>query len=386
LLIHSPKRSCDSPPPEDHGLHRCGLVGLGRFRMRGFRSQAATAAQNCWFKPRVASSAVGRCASALLRRVHFRTARSARGIPASPARITLAQRSIKRSHGQADSSASHEVSVPFSACSPRCAVRGCRPPDDPASALDGPSWLASEPFAPIKPRPVCPCGFSQAIHIGRVRMLPVGVARRGSCTTAFLPAMFRYPPSHELCAAPPEIGIPATLLGFSLRSFVPALEVSERFRSSFPTCRPVGFHLDLFLSRDRPSDISFRGRYRSCLGSAFHPRMHEQRAITEVHLGFWVSTPGTVRFPPSSAFRRGDPALGFASSRSSDTTMSAPMRPRNVAWAISLRSIAPKWRFRLQSALGFAGNRFGNASANVWSPACQSLQSPTLQRFDEADA
>lgn len=123
---------------------------------------------------------------------------------------------------------------------------------------------------------------------------------------------------------------------FALRSFVPEHEVSERFRSSFPTCRPVGFHLDLFLSRDRPSDIDSRGRFRHCPvghrpGSAFHPHTHEKRPIAEVHLGSWVLTLCTVRFPPSSAFRRGDPALGFASSRFSDTTMSAPTRSRNIA-------------------------------------------------------
>jgi len=57
------------------------------------------------------------------------------GIPALPARLALVHGSRKRSYGQADSGASHEVFFPFSACSPRCAVRGCRPPDDPASAL-----------------------------------------------------------------------------------------------------------------------------------------------------------------------------------------------------------------------------------------------------------
>jgi len=123
---------------------------------------------------------------------------------------------------------------------------------------------------------------------------------------------------------------------FSLRSFVPGHEVSQRFRCSFPTCRRVGFHLDLFLSRDRPSDIICRGRFRHCpfkqrLGSAFHPHTHEKRPIAEVHLGFWVYTPCTVRFPPSSALRRGDPALGFASSRCSGTTVSAPTRSRNIA-------------------------------------------------------
>ena len=61
---------------------------------------------------------------------------------------------------------------------------------------------------------------------------------------------------------------------FALRSLVPGHEVSQRFRCSFPTCRWVGFHLDLFLSRDRPSDIICRGRFRHCPfeqrpGSAF---------------------------------------------------------------------------------------------------------------------
>lgn len=48
---------------------------------------------------------------------------------------------------------------------------------------------------------------------------------------------------------------PATLMGFFPSQSCSWHEVSQRFRCSFPTCRWAGFHLDLFLSRDRPSDI-----------------------------------------------------------------------------------------------------------------------------------
>jgi hypothetical protein len=45
LLIGSPERSCVSPPLEK--IMACivaAVIGLGRFRISGFRSQAATAA------------------------------------------------------------------------------------------------------------------------------------------------------------------------------------------------------------------------------------------------------------------------------------------------------------------------------------------------------
>jgi hypothetical protein len=125
--------------------------------------------------------------------------------------------------------------------------------------------------------------------------------------------------------------------GFSLRSFAPAREVLERFRSSFPTCRLVGFHLDLFLSRDRPSDIVPAAGTGIAWGPRFTHIRTEKRPIAEVHLDFWVSIPGSVRFPPSSEIRRDDPALGLASSRFEGTATGAPARTRNFARAVSLR-------------------------------------------------
>lgn len=67
----------------------------------------------------------------------------------------------------------------------------------------------------------------------------------------------------------------------------------------------VDFHLDDFLSRDRPSDFVYRERRAMPLGDlrhdvAFTHFRTEKRPIAEVHFGFWVSTRHAIRLPPSS--------------------------------------------------------------------------------------
>jgi hypothetical protein len=56
-----------------------------------------------------------------------------------PTHASPAARTVRRADHTAEApyetDASHELSVPFSACQPRCAIRGSQPPDDPASAL-----------------------------------------------------------------------------------------------------------------------------------------------------------------------------------------------------------------------------------------------------------
>jgi len=56
-----------------------------------------------------------------------------------PTHASPAARTFRRADHTAEApyepDASHELSVPFSTCQPRCAIRGSQPPDDPASAL-----------------------------------------------------------------------------------------------------------------------------------------------------------------------------------------------------------------------------------------------------------
>lgn len=169
--------------------------------------------------------------------------------------------------------------------------------------------------------------------------------------------------------------------GFTLRSFVPGRQVSERFRSSFPTCRQVGFHLDLFLSRDRPSDVCRRGRYRQRLGTAFHPHTHVKTADHGSPPRLLGLHPAHSPFPAIISMPAGRSCLGFCLFqvfRHHDECAHAASKIRTGRQP-------PENRFRLQSAPGLWTIAKRDAPATLVA-ACESLQSPTLQRFDGADA
>jgi hypothetical protein len=145
--------------------------------------------------------------------------------------------------------------------------------------------------------PSCGCGSARVMHRGP--LIPRCSATRSSTSR---------------CAVPPELtGYRRRSWGFTLRSFAPARAVLGRFRPAFPTCRWVNFHLDLFLSRDRPSDtFTFSApSCRQCLEGRVTHTQQRKRPIAEVHFGSWVSTSRAVRFPPSSACLAGRSCLGF---------------------------------------------------------------------------
>lgn len=135
----------------------------------------------------------------------FQAAADCRKLPASPARFVLVHRSHWRSHGQADSSASHEVLSP-SAPARRAALStgaarrtiplrlwlACSAPPKSVSRMVGPASVPLRSFA------VHPHGPpSDAL----MRMWLAA----GHASGPFNPAMFRYPLCREPCAAPPEL-------------------------------------------------------------------------------------------------------------------------------------------------------------------------------------
>jgi hypothetical protein len=120
---------------------------------------------------------------------------------------------------------------------------GAIQPDDPASALGSTGRRVG------------------SVHLTRPGQLALAVFRCSSATTPdgvrmSLAAGHAPRPFYPRCSATRTIreplrGSAGIVLrrrswGFALRRFAPAPGISERFRSSFPTCRWVGFHLDRF--------------------------------------------------------------------------------------------------------------------------------------------
>jgi hypothetical protein len=100
-----------------------------------------------------------------------------------------------------------------------------------------------------------------------------GGTRRGSCIAPFyfcvrdvpLPAVARF-------AAPPEAIPSGDARGLlSLRSFIPAWQTSERFRSSFPHMPSVNFHLEAVFSRGTGRLIPFETSGTCDLCQLVHP-------------------------------------------------------------------------------------------------------------------
>lgn len=89
----------------------------------------------------------------------------------------------------------------------------------------------------------CECRSPQVMHRGlSIRDVP-------------LPAFIRaFRGSATACCRGDAPGV------LTLRRLGPECEASGRLHPSFPTCRWVNFHLDLFSSRDRPSEFVSRAR------------------------------------------------------------------------------------------------------------------------------
>jgi hypothetical protein len=157
-------------------------------------------------------------------------------------------------------------------------------------------------------------------------------SRRRSCIAPFLIAMFRYPPSRASAVPPGPIG-PGDAPGVLVPSQSCSCMADFRaFPLVFPHMPSVNFHLDvLFFSRDRPTDILFRGsgeiawppprRFTHC-----KLKLGRSRKFTSAS-GSLSATQSAL--PPQSARRR-DPALGLASFRSVGHHSGAPARPRNT--------------------------------------------------------
>lgn len=133
--------------------------------------------------------------------------------------------------------------------------------------------------------------------------------------------MFRYPQVFRAVRGSAGTLVPATLLGF----FIPfagllLLAGFAGVSAVFPHMPLVDFHLDQFLSRDRPSDTvtrigeALRHRLRS---PTFANRKNNGRSRKSTSAsGFRPCVQSVSRHHQQS--RRADPALGFASLRHSD--------------------------------------------------------------------
>jgi hypothetical protein len=188
--------------------------------------------------------------------------------------------------------------------------------------------------------------------------------------------MFRYPPYAQRSVAPPwAFHTPAALLGFALRSFAPDREAGGTFPSRrWPTCRCLSLPPRPFSPRDRrPRSFQTSWRNRSCRCAAAHsPTLRGGES--------WKFMPASGFHPRGqSALRRrsldgsaADAALGFASSRFSDTRWCAPGTSR---FARGRRP--PEIRFRLQSAPGLVTTRHRTTGSALFPPVIHLIAGPS---------
>lgn len=174
--------------------------------------------------------------------------------------------------------ASHEVSFPFSARWPRCAVR-CRQQSGRSRFGVGvrePPEATPEPIS----KDARPCGFSLAPsiagHRGLIKACPASMA----------------------------------LLGFlALRSLAPAAGCRSVAASSDPPA----------VGRTSSPEPVFRQEIGRRVHLLHTPFSVTERSITDVQISFWAFAPAAVRTGRELKPATADPALGLASFRSSDT-------------------------------------------------------------------
>jgi len=207
--------------------------------------------------PAVAFSSVWRSLQRRIRRRQFQ--RSPNGIsanPASPGRVVLVHESLLRSHGQADSAASHEVSCP-SAPAHRAALSGAAGlrtiplrllgwflsgSTGSVSATDGTDQLALAVFRSF-------IRIRSSLDEGMRCLLAAGHASRLSCLIPRCSATRKMRGRSRLRRNP---SVPATLVGFGPFA---VLFLHRRFRS-------VSARLSPHAVNELPPRLFFRGTGR----------------------------------------------------------------------------------------------------------------------------